>query len=83
MTTFSTHLSPDEALGRIIEQADLIEALAAQSGPGAPERAGKIRISAGVIKDHASLLFGDEAHGLLLEDSESARRAVMKNPQDG
>ena len=82
MTTFSTHMSPDDALGRIIDQANLIESLAAESGPGAPERAGKIRIAAGVIKDHAALLFGDDARGLLLEDSESARRAVMDNPRE-
>ena len=80
MTTFTTHLSPDDALGRIIDQADLIESLAAETGPGARERAGRIRISAGVIKDHAALLFGDEARGLELEDSESARRAAMDDP---
>jgi hypothetical protein len=83
MTTFSTHLSPDDALGRIVEQADLIEDLIAQTGPGAPERAGRIRIAAGVIRDHATLLFGDEARGLMLEDSESARRAAMRDPMEG
>jgi replicative DNA helicase len=83
MTTFSTHMSPDEALGRILDQADLIETLAARSGPGAAERAGRIRVAAGVIKDHARLLFGDDARGLLLEDGESARRAVMHDPKDG
>ncbi len=83
MTTFSTHLSPDDALGRIVEQADLIEELIAQTGPGASERAGRIRIAAGVIRDHATLLFGDEARGLLLEDSESARRAAMRDPMEG
>jgi hypothetical protein len=83
MTTFSTHLSPDDALGRIIEQADLIEDLISQTGAGAPERAGRIRIAAGVIRDHATLLFGDETRGLLLEDGESARRAAMRDPMEG
>ena len=82
MTTFSTHLSPDDALARIIEQADLIEELIATAGPGAPERAGRIRIAAGTIKDFANLLSGDDARGLLLEDSESARRAAMSRPKE-
>jgi hypothetical protein len=83
MTTFTRHLSPDDALARIIEQADLIEELVAATGPGAAERAGRIRIAAGTIRDYADLLSGDDARGLLLEDSESARRAAMSNPKDG
>ena len=82
MTTFTRHLSPDDALARIIEQADLIEELIAATGPGAPERAGRIRIAAGMIKDFADLLSGDAARGLELEDSESARRAAISRPKE-
>lgn len=82
MTTFSTHLTPDDALGRIIEQADLIEELVARTGPGAPEREGQIRLAAGRIKDYARLLSGDDTRGLLLEDSETARKAVMSSPDE-
>ena len=77
MTSFSTYLSPDDALGRIVEEADLIEKLAAATGPGEPERQGQIKIAAGRIKDYARLLSGDDARGLMLEDSDSARRAVI------
>ena len=83
MTTFTRHLSPDDALARIIEQADLIEKLIAETGPGAPERAGRIRIAAGTIRDYAVLLSGDDVGGLELEDSESARKAAISRPKEG
>ena len=77
MTSFSTYLSPDDALARITEDADIIERLAAASGPGGAERLGQIRIAAGRIKDLARLLGGDDARGLALEDSETALKAVV------
>ena len=77
MTSFSTYLSPDEALARVTEDADLIERLAATGGPGGAERLGQIRIAAGRIKDHARLLGGDDARGIVLEDSETALKAVV------
>jgi hypothetical protein len=80
MTTFSRHMSPDDALGRIVEQADLIEALVAGQGPGGPERDGRIRVAAGRIKDHVRLLEGEDTRGLLLEDGEAARKAVIESP---
>jgi hypothetical protein len=63
MTSFSTYLSPDDALARIGEDADLIETLAATGGPGEPERQGQIRIAAGRIKEYVRLLSGDDARG--------------------
>ena len=83
MTSFSTYLSPDDALGRIVEEADLIETLAATAGPGDAERQGQIRIAAGRIKDYARLLNGDDARGLALEDSESALKAVLDARTEG
>ena len=83
MTSFSTYLSPDDALSRIVEEADLIEKLAATGGPGDRERQGQIKIAAGRIKDLARLLSGDDARGLMLEDSESARRAVIDSKVEG
>ena len=83
MTTFSRHVNPDDAIGRIVEQADLIEKLASTSGPGGPERQGQIRIAAGRIKDFAHLLDGDDTRGLLLEDGETARRAVIDSRAKG
>jgi hypothetical protein len=77
VTSFSTYLSPDDALGRITEDADTIERLAAAAGPGGAERLGQIRIAAGRIKDLARLLDGDDARGLMLEDSETALKAVV------
>ena len=77
MTSFSTYLNPDDALARIGEDADLIETLAATGGPGEPERQGQIRIAAGRIKDYVRLLSGDDARGFVLEDGETALRAVI------
>ena len=77
MTSFSTYLSPDEALARVAEDADLIERLAATAGPGGAERLGQVRIAAGRIKDLARLLGGDDARGIVLEDSETALKAVV------
>jgi hypothetical protein len=77
MTSFSTYLSPDEALRRITEDAELIERLAATGGPGGAERLGQIRIAAGRLRDHARLLGGDDARGIVLEDSETALKAVV------
>jgi hypothetical protein len=77
VTSFSTYLSPDEALARVAEDADLIERLAATAGPGGAERLGQIRIAAGRIKDHTRLLGGDDARGIVLEDSETALKAVI------
>lgn len=79
MTTFSTYLSPDDALVRIIDEADLIEKLVKTLGPGDAERQGQIRIAAGRIKDYARILSGDQARGLVLEDSESALKAVVES----
>ena len=83
MTSFSTYLSPDGALSRIVEEADLIEELATSGGPGDLERQGQIRIAAGRIKDYARLLNGDAARGLTLEDSESALKAVLDARTEG
>jgi hypothetical protein len=77
MTSFSTYLSPDEALGRITEDAELIERLAATGGRGGAERLGQIRIAAGRLRDHARLLGGDDTRGIVLEDGETARKAVV------
>jgi hypothetical protein len=77
VTTFSTYLSPDDALARIIDEADAIEALVKTRGPGDAERQGQIRIAAGRIKDYARVLSGDAARGVVLEDSESALKAVI------
>ena len=79
MTTFSTYLSPDDALARIIEEADLIEKLVRTLGPSEAERQGEIRIAAGRIKDYARVLSGDGARGVVLEDSESALKAVIES----
>ena len=70
VTTFSTYLSPDDALARIIDEADLIE------------RQGQIRIAAGRIKDYARVLSGEDARGVVLEDSESALKAVIDSRAD-
>ena len=83
MTSLSTYLSPDGALSRIVEEADLIEELATSGGPGDLERQGQIRIAAGRIQDYARLLGGDDARGLMLEDSESARKAVIDSKVTG
>jgi hypothetical protein len=77
MTSFSTYLSPDDALGRIVDEAHLIERLAATGGSGELERQGQIRIAAGRIKDYARLLSGDDPRGLMLEDGQTALRAVI------
>ena len=82
MTTFSTYLSPDDALARIIDEADLIERLVRTLGPGGPERQGQIRIAAGRIKDYARVLSGEDARGVVLEDSESALKAVIDSRAD-
>ena len=82
MTTFSTYLSPDDALARIAEEADVIETLAKTPGSGEAERRGQIRIAAGRIKDYARVLGGDDARGVVLEDSESALKAVIDSRAD-
>ena len=60
---FSTYLSPDDALARIIDEADLIERLVRtlEVRAKAERGQGQIRIAAGRIKDYARVLSGEDS----------------------